>query len=189
MNNSMAKIQFFDSLTAADLLQRARGDSEAAKDLLLMAAKYIRNGDPMPAALGDYLADALETAVNSPATHDPYKCDTGNALLTALYLKHSHRPTTGVNPLAVCGFMFNEMVYVEGMGKEWILTDADGNTVDIGAVSQTEAAKRASNKFGISVSTAKRYFRENIDEYMQLYSADPPDEEDKNWLADMQKRV
>lgn len=186
MTPSKARIGFFDDILAADLLKRARGDTKAAKELLLMAAVYIRDGEPMPTALREYLADALETAVNNPATYDPHKCDTGNALLTALHLKYSHRPTTGVNPLAVCAFMFDEMVYIEGSDKTLILTTPEGDTIEMRAASQTEAAKRAAKQFNISATTAKRYFRENIDEYMKLSWADPPDDKEKQWLADMQ---
>lgn len=187
MKKGTSKVQFFDSVTAADLIQRARGDYDAAKDLLIMAAKYIRTGEPMPAPLQEYLADALEMAVNKPAAYDPHKCDTGNALLTALHLKYSHRPTTGVNPLTVCAFMFDEMVYLEEFDKTLILTFEDGQTLEMRQASQTEAAKRANEKFGISTTTAKRYYRENIDEYMKLYTADPPDYAEIKWLADKQE--
>ena len=180
-------IGFWDCVRAAGLIREADGDDESAKQLLLMAAAYIREGEPLPADLRDYMAGAIEAAVNTPARLDPYNKDTGTALLIGLKLKRTHRPASGVDPLAVCAFMHNQMAGVANQSSK-ITVVCDGEQVE---VSQSEAAREAAEHFGISESTAKRYFREFAAEYMQSLTAeaDPPTEDEIDWLNEMQEQL
>lgn len=161
-------IGFWDCIRIAGLIREADGDDESAKQLLLMAAAYIREGEPLPADLRDYMAGAIEAAVHTPARLDPYNKDTGTALLVGLKLKRAHRPASGVDPHAVCAFMCEEML----------------------TASQSEAARRAADVFNISESTVKRYFRQHMGEYIKQLKAEaePPTEEEISWLAEMQEQ-
>lgn len=184
-------IGFWDCVRAAGLIREADGDDESVKQLLLMAAAYIREGEPLPADLRDYMAGAIEAAVNTPARLDPYNKDTGTALLIGLKLKRTHRPASGVDPYAVCQFMFDEMLTVTGAPRKIIITACDGTEIDVSPASQSEAARRAADVFNISESTAKRYFRQHMEEYMQSLTAeaDPPTEDEIDWLAEMQEQL
>lgn len=161
-------IGFWDCIRIAGLIREADGDDESAKQLLLIAAAYMREGEPLPADLSDYMAGAIEAAVHTPTRLDPYNKDTGTALLIGLKLKRANRPTSGVDPHAVCAFMYEEML----------------------TTSQNELARRASDVFNISESTVKRYFRQHMEEYIEQLKAeaDPPDEEEMLWLAEMQEQ-
>lgn len=193
----MNRVKFFDSLTVDDLLQRAKGDTKAAEQLLLMAAEYLRGGEIMPSNLADYLANAFEVAVNNPARRAPNTAATGDALLTALHLKHQNRPKTGVNPFSVCALMFDEMLYYCSCeaenkdkcrcAKKKIVIEGDGVSIDVSPANMTQAAKLAAQEFGISESTAKRYYINYIDKYLEKITALPPDEEEKARLAYMQE--
>lgn len=185
---SKGRGKFFDSVRVSGLIREAGGSDDAAKQLLLIAAEYIRDGEPLPYGLDDYIAGAIETAVNNPAKCDPYNADIGAALLIGLNLKRTSRPTKGVDPFAVCALMFDEMCFVEGEPETIVLTMSDGTEVVLSPSSQSEAARRAADVFDISESTAKRYFREHIDKYLERSSAEPPTEEDMHWLAKMQER-
>lgn len=179
-------IGFWDCIRIAGLIREADGDDESAKQLLLMAAAYIREGEPLPADLRDYMAGAIEAAVHTPARLDPYNKDTGAALLVGLKLKRAHRPASGVDPYAVCAFMYEEMLTTDGAPKKIVI---DG-VIDVSASSQSEAARSASVFFNISESTVKRYFRQHMEEYIKQLKAEaePPDAEEMLWLAEMQEQ-
>ncbi len=178
------RAKFFDSVLVSSLIREAAGSDSAAKRLLLIAAEYIREGEPLPTDLRQYMASAIETAVNNPAKCDPYNKDTGAALLIGLNLKRSNRPLSGIDPYAVCAFMFNEMVAVDGAPERVAI---DGVELDISASSQSEAARSAAIFFDISESTAKRYFKQHIEEYIKQSTAEAPDKEEVLWLARMQE--
>ena len=172
----MKRWKLFDRFTVDRLLREAAGCSEAASELLLMAAEYIREGEPLPDNLRVYISEALEGAINNPERYDPYNANTGEALLIGLNLKRINRPTVGIDPLAVCAFMHNQMTGVANQSSK-ITVVCDGEQIE---VSQSEAAREAAEHFGISESTAKRYFREFAAEYMQSLTAeaDPPTEDE-----------
>ncbi len=60
----------FDS-RAFELLRRVEADPDAAAKLLLLSAEYLRNRQPMPSMLADYIADAFESAAVKPREHRP----------------------------------------------------------------------------------------------------------------------
>lgn len=190
-------MSFFDVVTADDLLERAKGDVAAAEQLLLMAAKYLRSGETMPSNLADYLASAFEVAVNNPARKAPNTAVTGDALLTALCLKYQNRPKTGVNPFAVCALMSDAMLYLctcepENMdkcrcAKRKTAIEGDVTRIDVSPARMAQAARLAAREFGISESTAKRYYLEYIDKYLEKITALPPDEVEMAWLAHMEE--
>lgn len=61
----MAKLPTFDA-RAVDALANAPSDPEAAAQALLLAAEYIRAGAPMPKALVEHLAGAIEASMAKP---------------------------------------------------------------------------------------------------------------------------
>lgn len=155
------------NLKAYELVNRASSDPEAAVEALLMSAKYIRNGEPLPDDLANFLADGIETAMKNPARYDPHNADRGRALLVALHLGANNKRTAKADGYTVYNYMF------------WLV---DGGIDDDGAplkgISQNDAAQLAAKKFDISVSTAKRLYRkwENIEkEYELAVKANPED--------------
>lgn len=67
----MAKLlASFDS-RAFELLRRIEADPDAASELLLLSVEYLRNRQPMPPMLADYIADAFESAAVKPREHRP----------------------------------------------------------------------------------------------------------------------
>lgn len=61
----MAKLPTFDARVVGALAD-ASSDPEAAAQALLLAAEYLRAGAPMPAALIDHLAVAIEASMAKP---------------------------------------------------------------------------------------------------------------------------
>lgn len=61
----MAKLPTFDA-RVVDALANAASDPEAAAHALLLAAEYLRAGAPMPAALIEHLAGAIEASMAKP---------------------------------------------------------------------------------------------------------------------------
>lgn len=59
---------FFDD-AANDFLARAESDPDAARDVLLIAAGYIRRGEALPGNLAEHLAGAIEAAMAKPEKH------------------------------------------------------------------------------------------------------------------------
>lgn len=146
---TMAKIDPPFSLKAFDLVNRAPSDPGAAAEALLMAAELIRRGERLPVELATLLADGIETAMRNPARHDPYNADRGRALLVALHLESNNRRPAKADGYTVHNYMM------------WLMDggiDAEGPPQK--GISQNDAAKRAADEFDISVSTAKRLYRE-----------------------------
>ena len=63
----MAKIDF--CVSVHDATRKAEHDPQGAADLLLLAAEYIRSGEPLPSQLADYLAGAIEASMGKPPEH------------------------------------------------------------------------------------------------------------------------
>ena len=186
----MKRWKLLDRFTVDRLLREAAGCNGAANDLLLMAAEYIREGEPLPDNLRAYISEALEGAISNPEKYDPYNANTGEALLIGLNLKRVNRPTAGIDPFAVCAFMYEQMRGAANQPKTVIVV-CDGKQVDVGQGSQSKAAREAAEHFGISESTAKRYFREFAAEYIQSLTAeaDPPTEDEIDLLNEMQEQL
>ncbi|MBN9463690.1 MAG: hypothetical protein J0H00_20975 [Burkholderiales bacterium] len=62
----MAKLRASFDSRAFELLRRVEADPDAASQLLLLAVEYLRNRQPMPPMLADYIADAFESAAVKP---------------------------------------------------------------------------------------------------------------------------
>lgn len=56
----------FVNFPVADAIAAAPADPEAAARVLLLAARILRNRQPIPLHLADYLADAFEAAMAKP---------------------------------------------------------------------------------------------------------------------------
>jgi hypothetical protein len=136
---------------AFDLVNRAAADPDAAAALLLLAADYMRRGKQLPCSLADFLAEAIETAMNTPTIHDPQRGDKGRALLVALHLKANNRRPSPVEPREVYYFMKQAM---EGLGGKEFFKNAH-----LRRVSQNKAAELAAKQFGIKAPTAKKLFK------------------------------
>lgn len=123
-------------------VNRAKVSEEYAKVALLKVAEYLRNGEPLPPALAEYLADAIESAMKMPGPKDhdytPSKSK-GRALAVALGLgAHNQRPKTYHDPALI-------------LYKVQVNVDA--------GMSQNEAIKKAADGFGVSPSTIGRIIR------------------------------
>ena len=80
----MAKLPIFD-VRVVEALADAPSDPQAAAEALLLAAEYLRSGTPMPEALAEHLASALETVLAAPEKQR------GSAFLMATYLRYPGR--------------------------------------------------------------------------------------------------
>jgi hypothetical protein len=60
-------------LPDSDVLARAPCDPEAAAQVLMIAARYLRAGEPLPDDLAKFLADAFESAGLKPDEHSRAK--------------------------------------------------------------------------------------------------------------------
>lgn len=119
----------------------AEFSQEAAKDLLLEIAAVLGEGQPLPVGVSEWLASAIEGALNHPEnyTHkSDLNCDVGQALLTAFGLRNNSR-RQGADRVEVWSYMKGVM-------------DNDN-------CSQNQAAEGAAGKFGIGKTTAHRYYR------------------------------
>lgn len=122
--------------------RKAEYSQEEAKELLLEIAEILGEGQPLPIGVSEWLACAIEGALNYPEnyTHkSDSNCDVGQALLTALGLRNNNR-RQGADRVQVWSYMQGAM-------------DNDN-------YSQNQAAEEAAEKFDISKTTAHRYYRE-----------------------------
>jgi hypothetical protein len=124
----------------------APNDIKYAKVTLLIMAGYIERGEPLPIPLQARITRAIQEAVLQPEKADPDSADTGQALLFALHLKsHNRRPAN------VDGEDIHQAM------KELISPK----------MSQNKAAKIVGDRFGISVTTVKRLFRETEEDHAE----------------------
>jgi hypothetical protein len=132
----MALLNF--SCEVHELQSRAPSDPDAAAELLLLAAKYLRNRTPLTDDLADYLAGAIEASMRKP---EPHRL---NALGTELFLTTPNR-----RPAAD---------WLE-VGRQFdnIVDPFDPSSTP--AQSQNSAAAQIAADFGISEATAARYWK------------------------------
>jgi hypothetical protein len=124
----MAKLPNID-FEAMDLLKRAEANPDAAAQVLLLAARYMREGQVVPENITAHLAGAFEAAMQKPQSQR------GKALLLELHITATNQRPADVDWYAL-GQRFDELV---NMGE-----------------SQNAAASQIAVEFGISESTAKR---------------------------------
>lgn len=122
----MVKLPNFDGF---DLLRRAKANPDAAADVLLLAAKYMRRGEVLPDYVADHLAGAFEAAMRKPQKHR------GKALLNELHITASNRRPADVDCYE--------------LGKRFDQLLSKGH-------SESAAASQVAVEFNISESTAKR---------------------------------
>lgn len=165
----MAK-PFFPDFKAIQLVENAPACPEEAAQALLLAAEYIRKGEPLPDPLADYMADGIEQAMRNPARHDPYNMDRGRALLVTLNLEAKNR-----RPSKIQGYGIREGVYSVCTDNQVFLYMESLMHGDE-KKSQNAASKLAAEKFDISESTAKRLYRKGrkeSEEYTAWVNEDP----------------
>lgn len=124
----MAKLPNID-FDAMDMLKRAEANPDAAAQVLLLAAQYIREGQVVPENIADHLAGAFEAAMQKPQSQR------GKALLQELHITATNHRPADVDWYAL-GQKFDELVNV--------------------GESQNAAASQVAVEFDISESTAKR---------------------------------
>lgn len=126
---------------ARNAIARAELSSKNAEEALLLAAEFIRSGEPLPLEMVEYLAGAIESAIKEPWKHDPNytpEKGKGRALAVAFKLEaNSRRPVT-----------IQHRVIREKMKMKM----AEG-------LSQNQAAKAVADGMGLSVSNVKRIFK------------------------------
>lgn len=116
------------TLDAQEKVRNAELSERDAQAALLLVAKTIRDGKPLPMGLDDWLASAIESAINTPGNSD-----VGHALLVGLGLRSNNRRKT-VDWLNV-GQLVQRLID-EGMKK-------------------TPAIKQAAKTLGIGYGTAQ----------------------------------
>lgn len=126
-----------------------RHNLSASKKALLIAADYIRSGDPMPKELADWLADAIDDAILKPEKLIPEKTNCGDALLVALNLKSNNRRQVQAAPWDVFEHC-NQLMRGTKLNakKERIF------------YKQTEALRITAKRFAISLSTARNLYKD-----------------------------
>lgn len=122
----MVKLPNFDGF---DLVMRAEANPDAAAEVLLLAAEYMRRGEALPVHVADHLAGAFEAAMRKP------KRNRGQALLLELHITAANRRPTDVDWYEL-GKRFDELL-------------SEGS-------SESEAGSQVAVEFKISESTAKR---------------------------------
>lgn len=116
---------------AYECVRKSRLSEEEAAKALLIAAKYIRAGKPLPMDLDSWLAGAFEEAVRHPA-------NIGHMLLVRLGLKATNRRKSA--DWLDIGPLFEEMLEA--------------------GMSQNRAATEIAENHGISESTVVRLWKE-----------------------------
>jgi len=79
------KVKLNEDILATSLVFKAPSDPEAAAGALRIAARYIRSEQPLPRALGIWIAKAFERAAKTPQVRRP------KVLTDALHLTANHR--------------------------------------------------------------------------------------------------
>lgn len=115
---------------ATDFLARAESDPDAARDALLVAAGYIRRGEAFPGNLADHLAGAIEAAMAKPEKHR------AKALTDELNLTANNARLSG----------------------DWMTIGDDVERLIEGGSTQKKAFADIGLRYGISVSTVKRFW-------------------------------
>ena len=124
------------------MVEEVELSEETAKEVLLEIAEYLGRGEALPIGVSEWLAGAIEGALNSPVkyvnSNNLNNNDVGKALLIALGL-HSKYNRPSAHDESVFSFMSD---YIDNYG-----------------CSQTSAAKIAAKQFSISVSKAQRSYK------------------------------
>lgn len=136
----MALINF--DAEAMEYLSAAPGDPEAAAEALRLAARYIREGKPLPDPLAGHLADAIDAAMAKP-TRARAKEFARELHLTAL----NARPK---------GDLFE-------IGREFEALRRRGLTVESAYARLVESYKVDASQPNLSESTIKRRVREYLE--------------------------
>ena len=143
----MTKLPLPFDLPAFESVQRAPQGEDEAKAALLLAAQYMRAGEPLPMGVAEWLAGAIEVAIRNPARLNPANTNGGNsarALAVALgRAANNRRPAHLKHGTGYDVGQFMAELIEQGKG-------------------QNKAAQRAIEEFNISESTAKRLYREYL---------------------------
>jgi hypothetical protein len=123
---------FSFDVEAWEIERRAESDPEAAAQLMQIAAKYIREGQPFPMGLREWIANALDDAALKPARYR------AKALTDALRLTANNRRPKG----------------------DWLTIGAAFEDLITDGKSQTQAADQIAGDHDIDQRTATRYWRE-----------------------------
>lgn len=145
---------------AWEISRKAGLSKEKAKEALLMAAQIIREGKPLPMGMAEWLAGAIESAINSPFLHAPDSGDTGHALLVALGFRNNNRRKS-VDWLDV-GDLVERRIY-SGMNKT---TAIRGAAAEIGIGYGT--AQSAYSKYCEAKKGHDRISREEVEKPPRL---------------------
>ncbi|MGP9647574.1 hypothetical protein ACT3R8_11550 [Halomonas sp. AOP42-C2-23] len=89
-------------VAAFEATSKAHTTARTAADALQIAAEYLRRREPLPPILGDYLADAFETAAAKPLDNQ------GAVLLRELGMKAENRRPSHIIPFDVALFVDNK---------------------------------------------------------------------------------
>ena len=127
-----AKLNF--NVKAWEAMRRSNLSEEHAKAALLEVARIIRDGEPLPLGVAEWVAGAIETAVNMPERLSPITGDTGDALLIGLGLRSN-------NKRQACDYL--------DVGR------VVGDLLHDGKLSKTAAIQAAAKKLRIGYGTAQ----------------------------------
>lgn len=135
---------FWPDFEASEAINRAESDPEQAAKALLIAARYMREGKPLPDYLAEHLASAIEAAMLKPTE------SRGVELARELNLTAQNR-----RPAA---YWYEVGNWMDGE-RNPITEDEEPQKLSI-----EEVAFMAAEHFGISETTAARYYRQYMKE-------------------------
>lgn len=121
---------------------------DLAFNVLLQVAQYLRQREPVPNELADYLAGAIDRAAMAPRTYDAYRqCSKRvNTLLKELnFVRETSGPRKILRPAQVQAVV------------------AHMKLLTVGDRSHMKSRQELADKLGISLSTVKRIWKEHLE--------------------------
>jgi hypothetical protein len=139
------------SIEAFEALTNAPKSSDAAAHLLLIAARYIRNQEPLPMELAEFIADAIESSMTIPDGEERIR-----KFLLGLHLTSDHRRPEFTNWYEIGCAMDDELHKDHGDQRQ-------PARVRLKKITQNQAALIVSKRFGASPATVVRLYKKYKD--------------------------
>ena len=145
----MGKLHF--TLESLEALITAPKSSDAAAKLLLIAARHIRNQEPLPVELAEFIADAIESSMTLQDDEERIR-----KFLLRLHLTSDHRRPEFTNWYEIGSAMDDELQKNHGDHRQ-------PARVRPKKITQNQAARIVSKQFGASPATVVRLYKKYKD--------------------------
>jgi hypothetical protein len=139
------------SIEAHDALTNAPKSSDDAAKLLLIAARHIRNQEPLPMGLAEFIADAIESSMTLQDDEERIR-----KFLLGLHLTSDHRRPEFTNWYEIGAAMDDELQKNDSDHRQ-------PARVRPKKITQNQAARIVSNQFGASPATVVRLYKKYKD--------------------------